>query len=78
MIALAAVMAVTAAACARATAQGASQTPGKTSSPVSEVVFSTVAKTIKVGKKPFGIAIAPDGRTAYVVNSGSGTVMELR
>jgi YVTN family beta-propeller protein len=35
---------------------------------------STVTGTVKVGSHPLGTAITPDGRRAYVANSGSGTV----
>jgi YVTN family beta-propeller protein len=30
------------------------------------------------GSRPGAIAITPDGRTAYVTNSGSGTVTPIR
>ena len=35
---------------------------------------NTVTATIGVGKNPAGVAITPDGRFAYVTNSGDGTV----
>ena len=35
---------------------------------------NTVTATIGVGKTPAGVAITPDGRFAYVTNSGDGTV----
>lgn len=35
---------------------------------------NTVIATIGVGTTPYGVAISPDGATAYVANSGSGTV----
>ena len=35
---------------------------------------NTVTNTIGVGKSPAGLAISPDGRYAYVTNSGDGTV----
>ena len=34
-------------------------------------------KIIKVGGGPAGVAITPDGRTAYVVNYDSGTVTPI-
>ena len=34
-------------------------------------------KPIRVGKDPLAIAVTPDGRTAYVANSGSGTVTPI-
>lgn len=33
-----------------------------------------VEKPIKVGRKPYWVAVSPDGRTAYVTNSGSNDV----
>ncbi|MGQ0431089.1 MAG: beta-propeller fold lactonase family protein [Microthrixaceae bacterium] len=35
------------------------------------------ASIIPVGQAPYGIAITPDGKTAYVSNSGSGTVTPI-
>ena len=35
---------------------------------------NTVVTTIPVGTAPRGIAISPDGATAYVANTGSNTV----
>ena len=35
-------------------------------------------KAIKVGGGRHAIAITPDGKTAYVANSGSGTVTPIR
>jgi DNA-binding beta-propeller fold protein YncE len=29
---------------------------------------------IKVGRRPYWVAVSPDGRTAYVANSGSNDV----
>lgn len=43
-------------------------TPGSAESP------SVVAATINVGDSPVGVAISPDGGTAYVANSGSDSV----
>jgi YVTN family beta-propeller protein len=34
----------------------------------------TVTATIRVGSGPLGVAVSPDGSTAYVANYGSGTV----
>ena len=39
---------------------------------------NTVVKTIKTGFHPGAIAITPDGKTAYVANSGSDTVTPIR
>lgn len=38
---------------------------------------SLPASVIAVGTAPYGIAISPDGQTAYVSNSGSGTVTPI-
>ena len=38
----------------------------------------TVRKPITVGSEPAAIAITPDGRTAYVVSTRSGTVTPIR
>ena len=35
---------------------------------------NTVVMTIPVGRKPFGVAVTPDGNTVYIANSGDGTV----
>jgi len=35
-------------------------------------------RAIRVGSGPGGIAITPDGATAYVANAGSGTVTPIR
>jgi YVTN family beta-propeller protein len=35
------------------------------------------SRPIKVGDRPLTIAITPDGRTAYVVNFGTGTVTPI-
>jgi len=37
----------------------------------------TAGPPITVGRDPLAIAITPDGRTAYVVNYGSGTVTPI-
>jgi YVTN family beta-propeller protein len=37
----------------------------------------TPGKPITVGDGPVAIAITPDGKTAYVVNQGSGTVTPI-
>ena len=39
-----------------------------------DTATNTVVATVPVGSFPFGIAITPDGTTAYVVNNGSNTV----
>jgi YVTN family beta-propeller protein len=36
-----------------------------------------VGKAIRVGSTPWAIAITPNGKTAYVVNNGSGTVTPI-
>ena len=36
--------------------------------------MATVVATVPVGLSPEGVAITPDGKNAYVANSGSGTV----
>jgi YVTN family beta-propeller protein len=38
---------------------------------------NTPSKPITVGRLPRVMAITPDGRTAYVVNWGSGTVTPI-
>ena len=38
---------------------------------------NTAGPPIPVGSGPFGIAITPDGKTAYVTNYGSGTVTPI-
>lgn len=49
-----------------------------TSSPNSVAVVNTstntVVATVTVGNEPFGVAISPDGTSAYVANSSSGSV----
>ena len=35
---------------------------------------NTVVNTISVGRKPFGVAITPDGSKVYIANSGDNTV----
>ena len=37
-------------------------------------VIGTVTNTITVGFQPFGLAVSPDGGTAYVANNGDSTV----
>ena len=39
-----------------------------------DTATNTVCATIAVGNSPFGIAITPDGATAYVTNNGGLTV----
>ena len=50
-------------------------TPG-TVTPVN-LVTRKAGRAIGVGADPQAIALTPDGRTAYVVNSGSGTVTPI-
>jgi len=50
--------------------------PANTVTPVN-VVTNTALKAIKVGQYPDAIAITPNGKTAYVANSGSGTVTPI-
>ena len=38
---------------------------------------NTAGPPITVGNDPDDIAITPDGKTAYVANSGSGTVTPI-
>ena len=49
-----------------------------TARPSSVTVINTstdnVVATVTVGNDPFGVAITPDGTSAYVANSGSGSV----
>src|SRR5262245_48025187 len=37
-----------------------------------------IARTIRVGRNPFGIFLTPDNRRLYVPNSGSNTVSVIR
>jgi YVTN family beta-propeller protein len=39
---------------------------------------NTPGRPIKVGRLPRAIAITPDGKTAYVVNWGAGTVTPIQ
>jgi YVTN family beta-propeller protein len=39
---------------------------------------NTALAPVKVGRLPEAIAITPDGKTAYVVNTGSGTVTPIQ
>jgi YVTN family beta-propeller protein len=41
---------------------------------VIDTTSNTFVNTILVGRKPFGVAVTPDGSKVYVVNSGDGTV----
>ena len=45
---------------------------------VISTVSGTAIKTINVGRGAGAIAITPDGKTAYVVSNGSGTVTPIR
>ena len=44
---------------------------------VADAAANTAGPAIKVGDGPDGIAITPNGKTAYVVNAGSGTVTPI-
>jgi YVTN family beta-propeller protein len=44
---------------------------------VIDVATNTSGPEIKVGCNPLGVAITPDGRTAYVTNQGCGTVTPI-
>jgi DNA-binding beta-propeller fold protein YncE len=44
-----------------------------TVTPVSAVT-NKAGQPIKVGREPMAVAVTPDGKTAYVVNNGDGTV----
>ena len=39
---------------------------------------NTAGPPIPVGNGPFRIAVTPNGKTAYAVNSGDGTVTPIR
>ena len=39
---------------------------------------NTVVKTVEVGGQLAGVAISPNGRDAYVTNSGSGTASVIK
>ena len=41
---------------------------------VIDTATNTVIDTITVGADPPGVAVSPDGMTAYVTNNGSSTV----
>jgi YVTN family beta-propeller protein len=41
---------------------------------VIDTTNNTVVMTIPVGRKPFGVAVTPDGSKVYIANSGDGTV----
>jgi len=40
--------------------------------------FRSAVSQLRTGHSPCAIAITPDGKTAYVANSGSGTVTPIR
>jgi len=42
-----------------------------------DVATSTAGQAIRVGREPAGIAVTPDGKTAYVANAGSDTVTPI-
>ena len=42
-----------------------------------EAATGTAGRPIKVGFRPWAIAITPDGKTAYVVNSETSTVTPI-
>ena len=42
-----------------------------------DTATNTPGTAIPVGSDPFGIAITPDGKTAYVTNDGSDTVTPI-
>ena len=42
-----------------------------------DIATKTPGAAIPVGDNPQGIAITPDGKTAYVVNGGSDTVTPI-
>jgi YVTN family beta-propeller protein len=41
---------------------------------VIDTTNNTVVETIPVGRKPFGVAVTPDGSKVYIANSGDNTV----
>jgi len=41
---------------------------------VTRDAIPTVTATIRVGNGPVWVVVSPDGRHAYITNSGSGTV----
>jgi len=55
---------------------GQAPPPADTVTPISTAT-NTALTPIPVGQYPSAIAITPDGRTAYVVNDGSGTVTPI-
>jgi YVTN family beta-propeller protein len=44
---------------------------------VIDTASNAVTATIHVGVTPFGVAITPDGRYAYITNQNSGTVLVI-
>src|SRR6185437_12846076 len=42
-----------------------------------DTATNTVETAITVGQEPFGVAVTPDGKTAYVTNVGSGPVTPI-
>ena len=50
--------------------------PGQTVTPI-DAATNTAGKAIPVGRHPQDIVITPDGKTAYVANSGSDTVTPI-
>jgi YVTN family beta-propeller protein len=42
-----------------------------------DLATSTAGPPIKAGSSPVGIAITPNGKTAYVINDGPGTVVPI-
>lgn len=54
--------------------QDAYITPGRASTVVLDTATNSLVNTVTVGINPFGVAVSPDGRYAYVTNFSSGTV----
>ena len=44
---------------------------------VIDTATNSVTSNVAVGSQPEGIAITPDGKTAYVANSGANTVTPI-
>jgi YVTN family beta-propeller protein len=55
------------------TNKGTSEVPGNTVS-VIDTSANKINTTIKVGQSPYGVAVSPDRKKAYVANSGSDNI----